>query len=299
MSRKTLYWSALAFAAVAIALVQFIPAPPLQVPAQLPAEERAQHRMLNFEGVRNFRDLGGYPTADGRHVRWGVLYRAGSLDETSRADQQGLARLDLYALVDFRSAPEKEEAPDQLPPEPAFKVVEIPILDEGNNALDEKFREASETGDFSALDPDALMTDAYRDFATVFSPEFASFFDLLLEADGRPVLWHCTAGKDRTGFSSAVLLRLLGVPEDVIYRDYMASGDQAIEARSATLSLLRMTRGDEAADKVKTLLGVEEHWLRASFAAIDERYGSFDNYLQQALGLDAAKQARLRERLLE
>jgi len=299
MNKKPLYWSALAVAALVVGVIQFIPGTPLQVPAELPAAERADHRVLNFEGINNFRDLGGYPAADGKHVRWGVLYRAGNLGEASRADQQGLQRLNLFALVDFRSKQERDDAPDQLPEGHSFEVMNLPMLDAGNNAMFNQVKQAMDSGDYSALDPNAIMTQAYRSFATTFTPQYAAFFDELVTADGRPVVWHCTAGKDRTGFASAVLLRLLGVPEDVIYRDYMASGDSELRARRTSMMMLKLTKGEEAEEKVSVLLGVRESWLRASFQAIDEQYGSFDNYLRDGLGLSADKQARLRAQLLD
>ncbi len=76
MSKKKLFWSVLRWRCWRVAAIQFVPAPALVIPAALPAQQREAHRLLNFEGIDNFRDLGGYPTADGRQVKWGVLYRA-------------------------------------------------------------------------------------------------------------------------------------------------------------------------------------------------------------------------------
>ena len=298
MRKKKLFWSFIAVAMVAMAAVQFVPGPALRIPAELAAGQRAAHRLLNFEGIPNFRDLGGYPTADGRQVKWGVLYRAGTFAESSRADLQGLQHLNIETLIDFRSTAEKASEPNQLPDPIGFEVVEIPTLDDGNAAMVEEITGRIETGDFEGFDPNTLMLDANRQFASAFTPQFRQFIQTILKADGAPVVWHCSAGKDRTGFASAILLRILGVPQDVVMQDYMASKENALEARRSQLMLLRLFKGDEAADKLSVMLGVEEDWLAAAFVQIDATWGSFDNYVYQGLQLSDADIAQLKAALL-
>jgi protein-tyrosine phosphatase len=298
LNKKTLSWSALAVAALAIAAIQFIPAPPLAVPAALPAEQREAHRLLNFEGIDNFRDLGGYPTADGRQVKWGALYRTATLAHSSNADLQGIQQLGLKALVDFRSEAEKEAEPNRLPEPAGFEVVEIPTLDDGNKAMVGEIMARIESGDFDGFDPNALMLEANRQFATAFTPQFRQFIHTVLQADGQPIAWNCSAGKDRTGFAAAILLRILGVPQEVVMQDYLASKQLALEGRKTQMMLLRLFKGDEAADKMSTLLGVEAAWLQAGFDEIDATWGSFDNYVREGLGLSEADIAKLRAALL-
>ncbi len=298
MNKKKLFWSVFTVALLGVAAIQFVPAPALVIPAALPAEQREAHRLLNFEGITNFRDLGGYPTADGRQVKWGVLYRAATLAESSKADLASLQQLKLATLIDFRSAAEKEKEPDHLPDPTGFKVVEIPTLDEGNKAMVGEIMARIESGNFDGFDPDALMLEANRQFASTFTPQFRQFMQTVLEADGAPIAWHCSAGKDRTGFAAAILLRILGVPQDVVMQDYMASRQHALESRRSQLLLLRVFKGEEAADKLAVLLGVEEAWLEAAFAEIDAKWGSFDNYVREGLGLTAADIAQLKATLL-
>ncbi len=295
---KKLFWSVCTVALLGIAAIQFVPAPALIIPAALPVEQREAHRLLNFEGITNFRDLGGYPTVDGRQVKWGVLYRAASLAESSKADLRSIEQLKLTTLIDFRSAAEKAEEPDQLPNPNGFKVVEIPTLDEGNKAMVGEIMARIESGNFDGFDPDALMLEANRQFASTFTPQFRQFMQTVLEADGAPIAWHCSAGKDRTGFAAAILLRILGVPQDVVMQDYMASRQHALESRKSQLLLLRVFKGEEAADKLAVLLGVEEAWLEAAFAEIDTKWGSFDNYVREGLGLTVADIAQLKATLL-
>ena len=299
MTSKRLLWPAVALFGLAIALVQFVPSPPLVVPAQLPTAERATHRLLNFAGIHNFRDLGGYQTRDGRRVRWGSLYRSGTLAEATDADLQGLGKLRLSTLIDFRSAAEKTGEPNRLPEPPGFDVVDIPILDEGNSAIVGEIMARIDAGDFAGFDPDQIMLTANQQFAVQFTPQFRRFMQTLLEAGGEPVAWHCTAGKDRTGFASAILLRLLGVPQDVVMQDYLASGEHALDARRSQLLLLRLSKGEEAADKLGTIMGVRSSWLQAAFDAIDNHWGGFDRYVNEGLQLAASDVARLQAALLE
>jgi protein-tyrosine phosphatase len=298
LNKKKLFWSVFTVALLGVAAIQFVPAPALVIPATLPAEQREAHRLLNFEGISNFRDLGGYPTTDGRQVKWGVLYRAATLGESSKADLVGLQQLTLATLIDFRSSAEKTEEPDQLPDPTGFKVVEIPTLDEGNEAMVGEIMARIESGNFDGFDPNATMLEANRQFASTFTPQFRQFMQTVLEADGAPVAWHCSAGKDRTGFAAAILLRILGVPQDVVMQDYMASRQHALESRRSQLVLLRVFKGEEAADKLAVLMGVEEAWLEAAFAEIDAKWGSFDNYVREGLGLTEADIAQLQATLL-
>lgn len=295
---KKAFWGMVVAAAVAIAAVQFVPAPALLIPAELPAGQRAEHRALNFEGINNFRDLGGYPTADGRQVKWGVLYRSGNFANSSRADLEGLKQLHLKTLVDFRSAVEKAEEPNQLPEPTGFRVVEIPTLDDGNSAMVKDIKERFESGNFEGFDPGAMMIEGNRQFATEFTPQFRQFIDEVRAADGAPIVWHCTAGKDRTGFAAAILLRILGVSQDVVMQDYLTSNLYARDTRRSQMLLLRLFKGEAAADTMKVLMGVEPDWLAAAFDQIDKTWGSFDNYVHQGLGLSDADIDHLKATLL-
>lgn len=299
MNKKTLYWLVFAAVAVMVTAVQFIPSEPVLVPAQLPAEQRDAHRVLNFEGISNFRDLGGYATADGKTIKWGKLYRSANFAETSRADQKTLDSLALKTLIDFRSAAEKEEEPNQLPKSPPFDIVEIPTMDGGDNSVSEEIMARFESGDFADFDPDGFMIEANRQFASTFTPQFSEFMQVVLGAQGEPVVWHCSAGKDRTGFAAAILMRILGVSADAVMQDYLLSRQYALAARQKELTLVRFLKGEEAAEKLTILLGVEEAWLQAAFDTIDDQYGSFDSYVHEALGLNEADIERLRVTLLE
>ncbi|MCY4426055.1 MAG: tyrosine-protein phosphatase [Halieaceae bacterium] len=281
------------------AVVSLLPEKPVIIPAGLAYEQRADHRRLEFAGIHNFRDLGGYPTEDGRRVKWGVLYRSGTLHGASDADLEYLQQLGLHTLVDFRSSAEKEAEPDHLPEQHDFSVVEIPTLDGGDNAEAHEIMDRVASGDFSGFDPQEFMLEANRDFASSFTPQYREFLQVVTAAEGQPVLWHCTAGKDRAGFAAAILLRILGVPEDVVVQDYALSKQYSLAARRNQLLLLRVFKGKEAADKLSVILGVEPEWLEAGFAEIEVQYGSFENYVREGLGLSNEDVTDLRSALLE
>jgi protein-tyrosine phosphatase len=293
--KKTLGLAAVAATLLTVTLIQFMPPPPLILPAEAAPGERDAKRILPFEGIANFRDLGGYETVDGRRVRWGRLYRSGALTEASDWDLAQLQRLNLSLLVDFRSAAERAKAPDHLPEQHRFQVLPIPLGVTSAEALAAAIRENPAPG---AVDPEAAMLSNYRHFATDLTPEFRRFVHAVRDAQGRPVLWHCEAGKDQSGFAAAILLRLLGVPEELVNRDYLTSAELNRAAHSRELRLLRLFHGDAVAERANLLLGVEKTWLDTAFAAIDQRWGSFDNYIRDGLRLDGNDVGILRGQLL-
>ena len=299
MKSKSLLKWILPLPLLILGIIQFIPTPPVIVPAELPMEQRAAHRVLKFEGIVNFRDMGGYKTTDNRRVKWGQLYRSGTFAHSSRADLKALKKLKLVTLIDFRSSVEKEEEPNLLPDPTGFRVVEIPTLDGGNKAMAGEVMDRVKNGNFVGFDPNHFMLQANRQFADKFTPQFREFIHTVADAKGQPVVWHCSAGKDRTGFAAAILLRILGVPENTVMADYMESKNYALAGRKNEIRLLRLFKGAEAADKISIMMGVEEAWLTAAFDEIDKRWGSFDNYVTEGLHLSPEDIAQLKSTLLE
>lgn len=214
VNKKNVLFSVFGVVLAGLAVIQFIPAPAVVVPDQLPVAQRSDHRLLNFEGISNFRDLGGYTTGQGKTVKWGTLYRSGTLAHATPSDLTALSSLSLHSLIDFRSSAEKEEEPNRLPEPVGFEVIEIPTLDGGDNSVADEVMRRIDTGDFTDFDPDAFMLAANRQFAVTFAPQYREFLQTVIAAGGAPVAWHCSAGKDRTGFAAAILLRILGVPEE-------------------------------------------------------------------------------------
>jgi protein-tyrosine phosphatase len=256
-----------------------------------------RERRVFFSGAKNFRDLGGYQTVDGGHVRWGVLYRSDSLHKLTEGDLKRLSGLGLRWIVDFRSPKEKEAEPDRLPAGMASCLVEIPILDSSTQIFQDSRDEFIKN--LKNIDPFHYMAVTNVELATRFTAEMQKFFDLLLSSNGQPILFHCAAGKDRTGFAAALILRILGIPHNVVMEDYLLSNKYFYAAQRWNLSLLRLIKGRQFADVVAGMARVHPSYLSAAFQSIYQEHGSFENYVQKGLMLTARDTDRLKAQYLE
>jgi protein-tyrosine phosphatase len=252
---------------------------------------------LPFSGAKNFRDLGGYRTMDGKLVRWGLLYRSDSLHKLTNADLKRLSDLGLEWIVDFRSPREKEDWPDRLPAGMDARIVEIPIVDSSTEIYQSSRDELVKS--LKNIDPQQYLTVTNRELATRFTTEMRKFIDVLFLSNGRPILFHCTAGKDRTGFAAAIMLRMLGVPQDVVMEDYLLTNKYFYTAHRRNLLLLRLVKGSQIARVVSGMLQADSAYLSAAFQAIDQNHGSFDLYVHRELGLAIQDVDRLKSLYLE
>lgn len=256
-----------------------------------------RRRRLPFSGAKNFRDLGGYPTADGRTDRWGLLYRSGALHKLTHADLRSLSALGLERIVDFRSTYEKDQEPDRLPEELRARLVHIPILDASTGLFQNSRQEFIKL--LPTIDAAHFVITTNIDLGTRFTPEVRQFIDLLLASNGRPLLFHCAAGKDRTGFIAAILLQILGVPHELVMEDYLLTNQYFLSVYRWSLRLMQLVKGRRFAETVRTFMVAEPAYLRAAFTAIDATYGSFDRYVSDGLGLTETDTVRLRSFYLE
>jgi len=265
--------------------------------SELPAAERAQFRHLPIQGAPNFRDLGGYKTSDGSTVKWGMLYRTDALNDLTSNDQRYLERLNIKRIVDFRLLEEAGDAPDKLPPSLAPLYKPMPVMFNGQNYND--FVKRVMKGDTEGLHLDKLLVDANRLFVEQGSPIFREWLHGLVQTDGAQV-FHCTAGKDRTGFAAAIFLLSLGVPKETVMQDYLLSNQNLQKKNESALWKMRIfSLGRADTQGVQHLMGVEPAYLQSAFDTMEKQYGSIDNYLREALGVDDEFRAQLRARYLE
>jgi protein-tyrosine phosphatase len=248
---------------------------------------------IAMHGALNVRDLGGIATRSGRKISAGRVIRSDALSELTDEDVATLAGMGLRTAIDFRSTHEVADAgSDRLPSGAA--AIALPV-DAAN--LEELF----------AAGPDALyellgdgkgtqfMLRINRQFVTdpAHRAQFGRALHLIADSDRQPALFHCTAGKDRTGWMAAILLTALGVPRDAVMTDYLATNDYVWPAYAATLGSL----GD-LLTLVKPVLMQDPAYLDAAFAEVDARFGGFDGFLAGGLDFAPADVDRLRAGLL-
>ncbi|MFG3050164.1 tyrosine-protein phosphatase [Kitasatospora sp. NPDC048239] len=242
-------------------------------------------RSLHLASAPNFRDAGGYRTTDGHWVRIGVVYRSGDLSKLTDEDLAKLRRLGIRTVFDLRTPGEQKTAPDRVPT--------------GATVVDANVLGVSDTGAFNVTTPQAAvqaMVDAERTMVSADSAKGAyhALLNSVVERDDENVLFHCTAGKDRTGWASAALLTALGVPRESVEADYLASNTYRAAEIAATLAKL-----PPAYQAVyKPLLDVRPEYLNAGFDEVQRSFGSFDAYLKSGLGLDGRDLRDLRSQLL-
>lgn len=259
------------------------------------APDAAAMQPLHFATAPNFRDIGGYRTQDGYIVRRGVAYRSDQLDRLSDADLQAIAVLRPAVVADLRTATERSREPDRLPP--GARAVVLDVAADSTRSLGGDMRQAM--AQIASGQGESLLVEANREFVTLPSARasYVALIRLMLDADG-PVVFHCTAGKDRTGWASAVVLTLLGVPRATVMEDYMASNARLAEKNEATFAAI--ARSSHPIDQafLRPVLTVQPRYIAAAFDEVAQSYGSFDAYVRQGLGLTDAEIARLRARFL-
>jgi protein-tyrosine phosphatase len=241
-------------------------------------------RHFNLAGASNFRDLGGYPARDGRAVRWRHIFRSNHLGHLTDADIEVLRSLGVRRAFDFRGTEERIAAMCGLA---EIAVHSLPVEPTVVAAL----RARLATGvPLSSTDALEVMRDSYRNYVRQNTPAFRTLFGHLV-ADHAPLVIHCTAGKDRTGFACALILHALDVPDDLISEDYLLTNRFYRRDPSASSDL---------PEEVKQVLAsVEASFLAAAFEAISDDYGTLENYFSEGLRLGAAERAELKARYLE
>lgn len=253
-------------------------------------------------GVRNFRDVGGLPTADGRRVRFGLLYRSGHLAHATEEDTRFLAGLGLHTVFDFRNRADIAlDGPDvELP---GVRNVNMPLNDPADAA---EFWRTVRDGDVTALRA-ALgegrahrqMEGSYREMIRGRTGEHARLLRLLAGEDGLPALLHCAAGKDRAGLSVAVVLLALGVEREALEVDYLESNAPHRRYPLGRGAAAGDPAEEEARELLRPLFEARVEYLDAALETIDQTWGSVDRYLADALDCGPERRERLRDLLLE
>ena len=268
------------------------------IPVKFSENLREDYRKLPFTGAHNFRDLGGYKTEDGRSLKWGKIYRSDDLHLLTDEDLKYLSRLNIKSVVDFRSDEERESEPDRLTSN--MTQVLLPIKFQPEELDDETLKSLMKNLTFGTLDSSNLLRDFNIVIVRDFAEEYKKFFRHVIENNAEPMVFHCTAGKDRAGFASVMILTVLGVPREKVIEDYLLTNTYVkdhVDSEMLEIELKTFFRADT--DNLRKINLVEERYIQAAFDTIDSEWGGMDNYISEALGLSEEDILKLQDFYLE
>jgi protein-tyrosine phosphatase len=238
-------------------------------------------RLIALEGAVNFRDLGGYDTVDGQRTRWRVLFRADGLGELTEPDLAVLRQLGIRTVIDLRSGYEVEMS--------RFNVEAHPVAFH-------HFPFVDELPDPAAFErKPGLLGAQYKEMLDDAGPQIISALEVLAGPEARPAVFHCTAGKDRTGLLAALLLSLLGVPEETVVADYALSGEAMARLRAKLI--LKYPDGRDVIEDSDEVFSADPNLMVGLLAHLRARYGSAEAYAAK-IGVPENVVERLREALL-
>lgn len=252
----------------------------------------AGERALGLQGSPNFRDAGGYAAAQGA-LHWGRLFRSGHLAYLTADDETRLAALGLELIVDLRRDDERELEPSKIPPGAALVGARITPGSQGSAI----YADATQLGGADAMYD--FMCEINREFVRSQSEAFSEVFAALLDSGAQRVLFHCSAGKDRTGFAIAMLQLALGVTEADVEADYALSRRYYLAPEQLPRVRQKYPVDHLSDDDLMPMMLADTAYLRAALDTIEKEWGDRERYLAEGLGLDAAARAELGRRFLD
>jgi protein-tyrosine phosphatase len=239
-------------------------------------------RRIAIEGCYNLRDVGGYPTRDGRMTRWRRLLRSDSLHQIGPEGQQALLDLGLRTIIDLRRPSEAQRSPNVFERSGRVRYISLPLFDDALGKLVDE--------------PAADLDEMYRLYIDHCQAGFRAALGALASAGAAPVLIHCAVGKDRTGLTVALALGAAGVPAEAIADDYALSSAYLAPLRDSFRAYVRERGGD--LDRLERMLLSRRETMLDTLAYIDDRYGGVPGYLEQ-IGVSTTEMAGLRQLLVE
>ncbi|GGF37457.1 tyrosine-protein phosphatase [Echinicola rosea] len=245
---------------------------------------------LGLEASPNFRELGGIETKDGKTVKDHMIYRSGSFTALPEGDKEKLAETGITTVIDFRSDYEIEREPDDIPASLNAEWINSSIGNIDPKSM-QQFMKVLTGPSFSTDQVDSLMIAANKGFVDNIT-DFKPLFDHLMEKD-EVVLFHCSAGKDRTGFASSLLLHALGADWDTIMADYLRSNEAVGKVDKSKLEMYGIPK-----ERAEYMMGVKAPYLEAAWEGIREKYGDVDTMLEEELGIGKKEKKQLRKKYL-
>ncbi|MBC2188990.1 tyrosine-protein phosphatase [Listeria booriae] len=252
-------------------------------------------RTIPLEGCFNFRDLGGYVNTAGKTVKWGKLYRSSLLTNITEKDKDTLEKLGVSWICDLRSTSEIAAKP--TPALAHIKNRHIPIGTAKNESTESQKIDIPD--DHRVYEP--LMGESYRVFVQS-KDGFREIFNDIIEKEEVPFLFHCTAGKDRTGVLGALLLKLLDIPENTILADYELTNQYADNILGEMQGLVNAFSNSEKKidlENFRPMAEARPAYLEIAFDEMQKEYGSVDAYLEKGIGITPTEKAKFQTMMLE
>jgi protein-tyrosine phosphatase len=253
--------------------------------------------------VANLRDIGGHPVLGGGSVHTGLLFRSTDLAGLDADGVERVRRLGIRTVYDLRTRDEREAHPDRLPDGARSVVADVLAGVPPEGSPFHLMTMMRDTAAVTAVLADGgavrFFEERYREFVELDSARegYGLMFRDLAADGSRPGLVHCTTGKDRTGWAVAALLLLLGVPEDLVMAEYLASNAVMEGVFAAELEAFRARGGDP--ELLRPLIGVREAYLETALATMRRRFGDVESYFEVGLGVDGPTRLALREAFVE
>jgi protein-tyrosine phosphatase len=242
-------------------------------------------RQVKLEGASNFRDLGGYPAQNHKHVKWGQIFRSADISKMTDNDLKTVNNLQLGTVCDLRGPDELKTNPDRLPD--GITYINLPAGSETTKV----------NTNYAGINRDSMMLSFYTRTDHLKAKYQPVFEQLLAINNGKGLMFHCTAGKDRTGVGAALILSALGVPKEYVIADYAATNVYWTDARERMKQA--MAKSGMAESALKSMLAANPEYIKTFLNTIDTKYGSMDNFLTKELELDADKIAKLKNLYLD
>jgi protein-tyrosine phosphatase len=249
--------------------------------------------VIPLEGGRNFRDLGGYQTLDGRRVKWRRLYRSGSMAWLTPADYDRLSELAIKTVCDLRTPQERTAEPNRW-----CQVANIGYWAREDGESFGELRKVMMTGLSTPEMARAAMIEGYRQLPFKQASAHQVIFNRLAAGE-LPLAFNCSAGKDRAGTAAALILRALGVPRDAVVEDYVLT-DRVVDLEAIFMDRRRKHElTSQSRSVVSAILKADAGYLHAALDAVEERHGTVVAYVRDALGLNEEALFAMRQNLLD
>ena len=256
------------------------------------------NRHIYFENVLNFRDIGGLKTRDGKTVRWGNIYRSDNLSKLKNKEFDKFSEMHISTVYDLRTDHEIKGKEDNLPSN--VRYVHTPTVQDNEGEI-AKLRAKVIGGEISEKQANELTVKFYRDAVTVNVNSLKEIINKIVDSN-EPILYHCSAGKDRTGIVSAIILSILNVDRQTIVNEYLLSNYYRRDKTEKTLGkakLAKIIKPKMDLKAIEVFITVDESFINATFSAIDEQYGGIDNFIESQLGIDGKKRMEIISKLTQ